>query len=144
MLAALACSGDDGDGLPNQESAETPEAPDGPDDGDGVDSASANGIPPCDDLYADGTPLSEVMAAGGRSDGETILSIDISADTCLDGRELHWNDRGWGFSDGTWASHATGATEPPPRRPVELFEVAPIRSRGGRGRRGGAASSCRR
>ena len=53
-------------------------------------------------------PLTEVMAAGGCTDGEAILSIDIS----LDGRELHCIDRGCGFRDGTGASHDADATEP--------------------------------
>lgn len=109
VVAAVGCSGDDSDETGDE--TPTPDAPETPDGSDG--GAPANSIFPCDDLYADGTPLSEIMAAGGCTDGDAILSIDISTDTCLDGRELHWNDRGWGFSDGTWTSHAAGDAEPP-------------------------------
>jgi hypothetical protein len=89
-LALAACSGggggagDDGAALPT----------------------STGGLPPlCTDLV--GTPTAEVVEDGQcttEAGGVELLAF-FSYD-CPDGRRLSWNDRGWGYSDGPWQTHA--------------------------------------
>jgi hypothetical protein len=32
--------------------------------------------------------------------------VVIGSFPCPDGRTLNWNDRGWGYTTGTWSHHA--------------------------------------
>jgi len=110
-LTAVACSGDDSDGgggLPSVGGEQSDS-----DSGGGGDPGDGNGLPSCDELYAVGTPVAEILDAGGCNDGESIRSIDLAIDDCLDGRQLVWNDTGWGYSDGSWTAHAAGASDAP-------------------------------
>ena len=53
-----------------------------------------------------GTPTDEFTTAEScvNEDGELELTGFAFYD-CPDGRRLSWNDRGWGYSGGTWQAH---------------------------------------
>jgi hypothetical protein len=60
--------------------------------------------PACDDLA--GRPTAELLELSVCDDGDGGVILGSTSHHCVDGRELHWNDYGWGYSDGPWQAHA--------------------------------------
>lgn len=83
----------------------------GGDDSPADDSAD---VPTCDEVFAAGRPVDDVLAqvdAGcveddGTADGSLLFS-GIATEDCVDGTQVVWNDHGWGVrGSGTWSLHA--------------------------------------
>lgn len=76
----------------------------------------------CDVFWAEGTETVKAMFDEGclEADGQVAYS-GAAGSTCEDGRELRWNDRGWGFLGEPWHHH-TGDERVPPEEAREVCD----------------------
>lgn len=72
------------------------------------DGAEAPGDAACEDVYATGESTDELVEREDLClDGDEPTLVASASYDCEDGRELHWNDYGWGYAGDEW--HAAGA-----------------------------------
>ena len=71
--------------------------------------------PDCEDFYEDGATTTDEMDGTmcKRADGELFVP-GTARRTCTDGREVMWNDEGWGFLGEPWHRHADDTSRVPP------------------------------
>lgn len=72
--------------------------------------------PDCDDFYRDGATTTDEMDGTlcKRADGELFVP-GTARRTCTDGREVMWNDEGWGFLGESWQRHSDQTSKSPPQ-----------------------------
>lgn len=59
----------------------------------------------CDQL--DGVPTQKILSRETCQDAAGNTHYLAPASTlCVDGTQLYWNDFGWGYTNGTWSTHA--------------------------------------
>lgn len=73
----------------------------------------------CEDVYAEGRPTEDVLddyeSSGGTcANGDRLLAPLLGTEDCADGREVHYNDLGYGIDGDTWHEYEPGAELVPP------------------------------
>jgi hypothetical protein len=77
---------------------------------------SGEGEATCDVMFEEGRPTEDVVAdydaAPCTIDGEVVVSL-MAGQECSDGRTLHFNELGWGYTGGEWQQVGAGEPSPP-------------------------------
>lgn len=72
--------------------------------------AEMAGPAPCSEFFAPGQPTTGAMEDGTcQGDDGAIVTPATEVLPCDDGRQLIWNEFGWGYLEAPWTAHAEGA-----------------------------------
>ena len=88
-------------------------------DGEEDEGGTEDAIPSCADVYAEGASVDEAAevddTTGCLNEDGGVRIFGFATLDCADGRQLRWNDEGWGYAGSTWHRHerADGQLVPP-------------------------------